>query len=153
MKIRFMTGIKLFVEWITETFIFILLPLIIHLGIMFVFRVEFKEYLKLLDWMIITIILFGDITKKLLNKLNNENESSYMVKQALFLGIFLIIISSVILGILIASYYNEGFNPGKVFYFIQFILFGLSLIYSAYIKIWLGLNRNKRKKYIPEQAN
>jgi len=112
-------GCVLFSEWFVEVSGFILLPLIVYLIAFISLDRPASELAQLPEWMFISIILYGEVLKRLVIFYRRFRGFDLKFIRVISMGIIGITISSILLCFSLIAEHKPGFVLPKAFYFLQ----------------------------------
>lgn len=124
------------ISWILEVSVFTLLPLLIYSIVYSSTGTSILVIFELPEWLLISIVLFGEATRKIIDvykKLNTDHN----VHHGVLIGIIGIVISSVLLGLLLLST-EESFELHSSFYSLQMFTFLIAIFLHGLFSIWLS---------------
>jgi hypothetical protein len=140
------TGI-LFIEWVLEVSAFVLLPLVLYIITFASLGRPISEALESPEVMLIAIILYGEILRKLVLFYTRYKGFKEKFVRVLSLGVLGITVSSVLLCFSLAAEIKKDLSMSGFYYFIEGVVFCFALALSAFVKIWPGMLTGETELY------
>ncbi|BDU35749.1 hypothetical protein [Vibrio nigripulchritudo] len=137
---------NLLFAWLIEISAFILLPLIVYFITFKVLPVDGDDIYKIPEWMFISVVVFGDLTKKKLNFYKRFEGYDVKMVRTLAIGVLGMVVSSIMLGYSLIAMRTPNLELSDSFYAIQMWVFVIGLVFSAFYHVWIGMYDNDGKK-------
>ena len=129
---------NLLVYWFLETVAFIMLPLLVYLITFASLPVEGDSPLDLPEWMFISTILYGDVTKKMILFYKDYQGFNLNAVRSIAIGVVGMVSSSVLIAFLLVEQRVESVTLSPLFNWIQIVVFLNAVIVSAYMSVWMA---------------
>ena len=103
--------------------------------------------------MFVSIILFADVTRKLIVLYRNYQGFELKIIRTISFGVISIVMCSVFLVLLILDQQRNAIDLADDFYIIQILWFFVAIFYSAFINIWISHHKGEATllvRMIPE---
>jgi len=149
MKGKRLPVFHLVTQWLAEVVGFILLPLIIYLVIFALLGPAKPRIIELPEWMLVSIIMFGETTRKSIeyykNRITSNLESrdisvfGLKATREIAVGSIGVVVSSVLLVFGMIAEYGQGFTLPKYFGWAQIACFGWAVYRSIWNRVYIGL--------------
>ena len=137
---KLLQSLYIIFDWLVEVCAFILLPMFIYLICFKMINISVKELLVLPEWMFFTIILWGDICKRLIFLYKQFDGFEIKAVRVIALTVLGISISSIVLAFAIIGSYSDSVNLPENFGLIQLTIFIFTLFMTGYINLWVKMS-------------
>jgi len=132
--------LAIWLEWILETLAFILLPLLVYLMCYWFVGRALSEIKTLPIWMFMSIILCGDIGRKLIRYYQRFRAFDRKLKRTFAAIILGIVISTVLLVFSILSIEFPDSSTPKNLGTIQIVVFSVILLVTMFLNLWIRID-------------
>jgi hypothetical protein len=130
-----------FLLW--ESFAFVLLPLFVYLLVFVGLGINPQELFKLPEWMFISVILYGDISRKQIAYYQVFKGFDLRIIRTISVTVFGIVISSTFLIFSVIAQYNSSFHLSGLYYISQIVWFIITLAYSILTSMWISRKKGE----------
>lgn len=130
-------SLAVILDWVLEVSVFILLPLIIYLICYGILGLSFNKILFLPEWMFFSIILWGDVCRKLILLYRNYKGFEIKIVRTVAGTILGISLSAIVLTFSIIGNNSDKISLPNYFGVLQVTIFCITFLFAGFINWWI----------------